>query len=137
MKKIVRARSVQRKKESDRWDSKALSEINQRPQDTLYRAAAAPTGRREPDEGLKDRIAPEDEPPRTRVSTTREMKVTLDDIKKYGFTEVGCDRCDFIKEHGHAKGCGHAHSLVCRERIRQARVDYGAMMARESSLRVR
>ena len=30
------------------------------------------------------------------------MKVTLGDVKKFGFTDLGCSRCDYIKMHGKA-----------------------------------
>ena len=49
----------------------------------------------------------------------KEMKVTLGDIERFGFTDMGCARCDFTKENGHANGCGHPHSPICRSRIKK------------------
>ena len=72
-KEVTRARSVQRKPESQRWDSEILGQVNQRPQDVLYRASAAPSGRREPQEDLEDRLAPEDELPKTTVDLPASM----------------------------------------------------------------
>lgn len=123
IKKIVRARSVQRKSESQRWESKALAEVSQRPQDVMYRSTAAPIRRKELAEDFKDKEASEDEPPRTRASSAHDLKVIIEDLKKHRFIEVGCERCDYIKEHGHARGCGYAHTRVCRERIRRAPSD--------------
>ena len=67
-KAIVRARSVQRKSASARWNAEVLEAVNQRPQDVPYWATAAPTGWREPGEGFASRPAPEDEAPKTRLS---------------------------------------------------------------------
>ena len=92
---------------------------NQRPCDALYRAAVPLSSRREPDQGFEHRATAEDEDPQTRTSSMRDMKVTLGDLKKYGYTEIGCPRCDYIKEHGNATNCGHAHSKICRDRIKQ------------------
>jgi len=117
-KAIIRTRSVQRKSESDRWDVDGLVGISQRPMDTLYRATATPTGWREPSGDFEQRLAPEDEAPRTRPSVAPDLRVTVKDLEDFGYTEVGCQRCDFIRQHGDARRCGYAHSTICRERIK-------------------
>ena len=116
---VTRARSIQRRPESERWSPEKLMEVNQRPIDALYRAAQPIADRKEPDRAFDYRPTQEDEGPKTRASNSRDMKVTLGDLKRFGFTEVGCPRCDYIQEHGQAKDCGHAHSVVCRERIKR------------------
>ena len=55
--------------------------VNQRPCDAFYRATVQLAGRREGEQGFDPRVAPEDEPPKTRASAERDMKVTLGDIK--------------------------------------------------------
>jgi len=115
-KKIVRARSVQRKSESARWNADALQEVNQRPQDFLCRAIAAPTGWREPNRGFVSRPAPEDEVPKTRQAYIPDLTITVKDVEEHGPTELGCPRCDYITEHGDARRYGYAHSKACRER---------------------
>ena len=112
-KTIVRARSVQRKSESARWNADALEEINQRPQDALYRTAAAPTGWRERGEGFERRDAPEDEEPKIRSSSIPDLWITLKDLRDFGSIDVGRQRCDYIRQHGDARRCGYAHSKIC------------------------
>ena len=41
------------------------------------------------------------------------ISVTVKDVKQYGYTDR-CKRCDFIRVHGHARGCYNAHSPACR-----------------------
>ena len=92
---------------------------NERPRDSLHRAATAPSGRKEQPLGFEQRLAPEDEGPRTRAGSTRDLKITLKDLEEYGYTEVGCRRCGHIKEHGHGRECPYARSGICRERIKK------------------
>ena len=77
------------------------------------------SGLHETDQGFKQRLAQEDEAPKARATSSRDMKVTLGDLKKYGYTEIGCPRCDYIKQHGSGANCGHSHSKICRDRIKQ------------------
>ena len=77
---MVRARSLQRKPEAQRWSADVLAHVNQRPQEIFYRATALPTGHREPQSGLEERVAEGDEPPKTRASTHRDLRVTLEDL---------------------------------------------------------
>ena len=116
--KVTRARSVQRVSESKRWNADALVAVNQRPQDTLYRAAAQPIQRGANDDLFAERTAPEDEPPKTRATSIRDLKVTIEDLKRYSPTELGCERCEFYKVNGHMRGCSYKHSKVCRDRIK-------------------
>ena len=116
---VVRARSIQRKPESQRYDPELLGQVNQRPQDMFYRASAAPSGRREPQDDLDERLAPEDEPPKTRITGQHDLRVTLQDLKDFGYTELGCQRCDHIRAHGHGRDCVYAHSAACRSRIKE------------------
>ena len=95
-KTIARSRSLQRKPESERWRHESLAEVSQRPQDALYRATAAPAGRREPHQDLGERLAVEDEAPQTRAGSAHDLRVTVEDLQNFGFTEIGCQRCDFI-----------------------------------------
>ena len=76
-KTVVRARSLQRKPELARWSADGLAAVNQRPQDMLYRASAAPTGRREPQQELGDRIATGDAPPKTRTTSLPDLTSPL------------------------------------------------------------
>ena len=91
---VARARSIQRRPESVRWDADTLMKINQRPSDVFYRANAPLLDRRDPEAGFEPRVNPEDEPPKTRATATRDMKVTASDIERFGFTEYGCGRRD-------------------------------------------
>ena len=50
-----------------------------------------------------DRPAPEDELPKNRAPSVLDLKITLKDLEDFGHTEVGCERCDYIKEHGDAR----------------------------------
>ena len=118
-KTVTRARSIQRRPESARWSADEPMAINQRPGDSLYRATTPVSGRHEADQGFEQRLAPEDEAPKTRATSSRDMKVTMGDLKKYGYTEIGCPRCDYIKQHGSGANCGHPHSKICRDRIKQ------------------
>ena len=74
---ITRARSIQRRPESARWSAEELMAVNQRPGDSLYRATMPLSGRHEAGQDFEQRLAPEDEVPRTRATSTRDMKVTL------------------------------------------------------------
>ena len=47
------------------------------------------------------------------------MEGILGDLKRFGFTEIGCPRCDCIKLNGNSTNCGHSHSKICRDRIEQ------------------
>ena len=94
-------------------------QVNQKPQDSLYRAAAAPTIRTEGGSGFEQRTAPEDEPPKTRETTTRDLRVTEEDIERFGATDFGCQRCDFYSTNRTTRGCPYAHSRHCRERIKR------------------
>ena len=116
---VVRARSIQRKPESQRYDPELLGQVNQRPQDVFYRASATPSGRREPQEDLDERLAPDDEPPKTRITGQHDLRVTLQDLRDFGYTELGCQRCDHIRAHGHGRECVYAHSAACRSRIKE------------------
>ena len=49
-----------------------------------------------------------------------DFSVVRKDLEEFGYTEVGCPRCDFMSTHGHARGCGIAHSKICRNRIKRA-----------------
>lgn len=118
-KTVTRARSVQRRPGSVRWSAEELMTLNQRPGDSLYRATVPLETRYEAGQDFEQRLNPEDEPPRTRTTSTRDMKVTLGDLKKFGFTEIGCPRCDYIKLNGNSAHCGHSHSKICRDRIKQ------------------
>lgn len=87
--------------------------------DSFYRATVPLSNRFDAGQDFEQRLNPEDEPPRTRSTSTRDMKVTLGDLKKFGFTEIGCPRCDYIKLNGNSTHCGHSHSKICRDRIKQ------------------
>ena len=45
-----------------------------------------------------------------KLAGVRDLKVTQKDIERYGFTTVGCKRCEYMLEKGDAKGCTSAHS---------------------------
>ena len=64
-------------------------------------------------------MAPEDELPKTRITGQNNLRVTLQDLKDFGYTELGCQRCDHIRAHGHGRECGYAHSAACRNRIKE------------------
>lgn len=49
------------------------------------------------------------------------------DLKHFGHTELGCPRCHFVRTHGNVRGCGYAHSIVCRSRIK---TDFGERLAK-------
>lgn len=117
-KKICRARSVQRVKESERWKPDLLVQVNQKPQDALYRAAAVPTVRSAGDAEFEHRVAPEDEEPKTRATSIRDLRVTQEDLERFGTTPMGCQRCDFYETNKHTRGCSFAHSKQCRDRIK-------------------
>ena len=98
--------------------------VNRRPQDTLYRAVAQPIHKGMEQEELAERRAPEDEaPPRMRATAARDLKVTMEDLRRFGVTELGCQRCDHYRAHGDMKGCPHRHSTVCRNRIKARLAD--------------
>ena len=89
-KTVKRSRSVQRVSESKRWNVENLVAVNRRPQDTLYRAAAQPIYRGIEQEELAERRAPEDEAsPRVRATAARDVKVIIEDLKRFGVTELG------------------------------------------------
>ena len=103
-KKVTRARSVQRISDSKRWNAEVLVAVNQRPQDALYRAAAQPLQRGPADDTFAERTAPEDEAPKTRATSTRDLKVIIEDLKRFQPTELGCERCEFNKnERAHER----------------------------------
>ena len=58
----------------------------------------------EEDEEFEPRRALEDEAPATRRSSSRDLKVTRDDLERFGVTELGCPRCDYYREHKHIYG---------------------------------
>ena len=74
--------------------------VNLRPQDALYRSTAEPTGRREPDQGFEDRVAPEDESAPTRARSVHDFSVVRKDLEQFGYTEVGCSQ---VRLHEHAR----------------------------------
>ena len=95
-------------------------EVNLRPQDSLYSATAEPTGRREPNQAFEDRPTAEETSVSTRARSVHDFSIMQRDLTEFVYTEVGCPRCDFTRTHGGAKGCGYAHSVVCRSRIKKA-----------------
>jgi len=115
---IVRARSAQRKPASTGWDVEALMNISRRPQDILYGAIAAPTGWRESGREFGDRVAPEDEEPKTRKPSIQDFRITIKDLHEHVFAPIRCRKCSFIREHGDARRCGYAHSTVRRNRFK-------------------
>ena len=52
---------MQRKPASDWWSAGGMVQVNQMLQDVLYWASTAPIGRREPHEGIGDRLAQGDD----------------------------------------------------------------------------
>ena len=72
-----------------------IPEVNKRPQDALYRAAAVPTAKREAHDKCEERMAPEDEQPtQTRATLVQDLRITVQDLEKFGHTDLGCTRCD-------------------------------------------
>ena len=47
-----------------------------------------------------------------------DLQVTIDDLRKFGPTELGCQRCNHCRLHKDMKDCSNPHSKVCRERIK-------------------
>ena len=53
-----------------------------------------------------------------RSIAVRDLNVIIDDLRKFGPTELGCQRCDHHRLHKDMKDCSSRHSKVCRERIK-------------------
>ena len=117
---IVRARSLQRKPTRFRWNAAELMRLNLRPRDSLYRATAEPTGHREAEMSFEERLIPEHDQPQVRSKGVHDFSVLKRHLEEFGFTEVGCPRCDYMRTHGTGRGCAVAHSKHCRARIKRA-----------------
>ena len=61
-----------------------------------------------------DRAAEDDPVP--REARAQGLSVTIKDVQKFGYTPK-CVRCNYIKAHGHTRGCFTAHSDECRIRV--------------------
>ena len=94
--------------------------MNLRPRDSLYRATAEPTGHREAGMSFEGRPVREYKGPTTRNRGVHDFSVLKRHLKEYGYTEIGCPRCDHMRTHGTGRGCAVAHAKRCRDRIKRA-----------------
>ena len=71
-------------------------------------------------QSFEDRPLPEEpQAPATRASFKQDLRVTAKDLVDFGYTDLGCPRCEFMRTHGSGRGCGYAHGTVCRNRIKR------------------
>ena len=107
---VVRARSVRRLPEANRWDKEGIEAMTQFPWET--------EGRHRPRVIFEDKEP--DAPPDTDHPPTprqRHLYVRKIDLMKHGFTE-GCRRCESMRA-GKGNNPG-SHSDACRSRIAEA-----------------
>ena len=76
--------------------------VNLRPKESLCRSTAEPTGRREPSQGFKERPIPEHAQVTTRARSVHNFSVMIRHLEEFGYTEVGCPRCDYMRTRGEA-----------------------------------
>lgn len=108
---VVKARSVRRRPESERWDKEVGSNIRGSPQTLVpgrggYRIPTAATRRRSTQTSARQRIEP------LAPLQSRKMYVTGSMLKCYGVKE-GCPGCRALDT-----GRAVTHSDVCRDRLR-------------------
>ena len=100
------SRSLTRVPYEHRWSLDALAAITATPWQL-----EAP---HDPDVIFPEEV-PKEAPPKRDVIPVRRLKITAEDLKRYGLTH-GCPQCDHIREYGqHRPGCGHSNP--CRDRI--------------------
>jgi len=64
--------------------------VNRRPCDSLYGASAAPSGKNGPNQGVERRTDPEDKVLNERAPFVPDLRVTIGDLEKFGFIDLGC-----------------------------------------------
>ena len=107
--KLMKARSVRRMPEDERWIKAAVEAVNQHP----YKTGLIDV---EPQVVFEDRDpAPAPEQAVVPVQL-HDVYVTKADVRTHGYT-VGCKRCDAIRE-GRQVTVGH--SEICRRRVTEA-----------------
>ena len=103
------AKRLQRERQkTDKYRAGAATRLI-RSRDTAAKKAARSIAAKK----AAERHAPKDKRPKTC-----DLRVTIDDVRKFGLTELGCQRCDRHRLHKDMKYCSYTHSKVCRERIK-------------------
>ena len=112
---VIKARSIRRKLEEERWSSTALQNLTGTPWDPTPGTAAAQGGTTagELDE-KKDPILPKEHTEPGHLA--RRTRLTREDFEAHGFTP-GCYGCRLLREGGEKSG---GHNEVCRQRMEAA-----------------
>ena len=112
---VIKARSIRRRLEEERWSSTALQNLTGTPWDPTPGTAAAQGGTTagELDE-KKDPILPKEHTEPGHLA--RRTRLTREDFEAHGFTP-GCYGCRLLREGGEKSG---GHNEVCRQRMEAA-----------------
>ena len=124
---FAQSRSLARRPIQERWSPDILENIRCTPWDLrTVEKPAVEFGIPVPKQDAGD-----DAPP-----TARRLKITMQTLDQYGFTEH-CKRCDYIKAFGESKA-GLAHSETCRARIIAAMAgdEHGAARVKDAEARL-
>ena len=94
-KTIELARSIKRVPKDERHSADIVEQIDRRPQDMLHRAAWSSMPRQERTERMR-LVDRSEEQPVARRKKKENLKVTMKDLKDYGFTPH-CKRCEYVQ----------------------------------------
>ncbi len=118
----VRARSVTRRPERDRWDAEGIARINSTPEDLVERPERQRVRFEQP---ATEQGPTADE---TRPAAIRRLRINKTDLDTYGY-EDSCAQCRHILKYGKARP-GGVHSGFCRTRLVEAMQQTDAGQAR-------
>ncbi len=108
---IVRARSLHRRPEQERWSAEDLANVRATPWSEREIHEATATFKEPAEEtGADTELA--------RPAGPRKLRINKSDLDTHGYTD-GCSQCEYVKRHGRARP-GAYHSERCRRRITEA-----------------